>query len=363
MIRPALRRLVAVCRNEVAGRRLRRLHYVADNADWSFKWDAHYITQGLKNRHQIPVAITPAPWELRHQVILFGNRYAWFFGPSHKIHRSNAIYLIWFHGDPNDPNPRSKQLFDKLPQALDRVRRVVVTGTVSRRILLEHGVAPEKIVTIPLGVDLNLFHPPTPEQRRQARQSWAIPEQAFCIGSFQKDGNGWQQGNEPKWVKGPDLFLETIARLKKSAPDLMVLLTGPARGYVKNGLDRLGVAYRHRFLDNYPDIVPCYQALDLYIITSRAEGGPKALLESWACGIPVVSTPVGMSADLIISGQNGLIADFDPVSLSQQAAALIQGPEKQTRIRNEGLSAVTAYDWRIIADRYYDMVAADVEKQ
>ena len=44
--------------------------------------------------------------------------------------------------------------------------------------------------------------------------------------------------------------------------------------------------------------------LDMYMVTSREEGGPMGLLESMACGVPVVSTPVGMAPDLL---QNNLI--------------------------------------------------------
>ena len=79
------------------------------------------------------------------------------------------------------------------------------------------------------------------------------------------------------------------------------LLTGPSRGYVKEELKKNGIPYYHSYVLELNDLVPLYQALDLYLITSREEGGPMGLMESMSCGIPVVTTNVGMAADVILS--------------------------------------------------------------
>ena len=357
-LRSLMWRLAAIVEAERAGRREQRVHYVADTANWSFRWDAHYITRGLENHPGVRTATTTAPWDLRHQIILFGNRYAFFNGPRDRLHHSNALFLTWFHGDPADPNPEMQRMFRQLPGALDRVVGVVVTCDISRRTLLACGVAAEKIVTIPLGVDTACFRPPDPALKAAIRRKLAIPPEAFCIGSFQKDGDGWGAGDQPKLVKGPDLFLRVLERLREDHPQLMVLLTGPARGYVKKGLERLGIPYRHQELDAYLDIVPYYQALDLYLITSRAEGGPKAILEGWACGVPVVSTRVGMPADLIRQGENGLLAEVEAVAeLAGHVDGLIRDPRDLARLGANGLEAVRAYDWQAVADRYHAMIA------
>ena len=144
------------------------------------------------------------------------------------------------------------------------------------------------------------------------RKKLGIPSTAHCIGSFQKDGIGWDEGMKSKWVKGPDTFLQVVQRLRRDH-EICVLLTGPARGYVKSGLERIGVPYRHVWLKDYGEVAKHYWALDLYIIASRDEGGPLALLESMASKVPVVSTRVGMSVDLLVDGDNGLLSDVDDV--------------------------------------------------
>ncbi|MBF0189868.1 MAG: glycosyltransferase family 4 protein [Magnetococcales bacterium] len=339
---------------EVRGRWRRRVHYVTDAANWSYKWDAHYIAGGLEKRLGERVPIITAPWSLRHQVVVFGNRGAFFFGPRERLHRSNALFLIWFHGESGSGDPRLESMFAQLPDALERVRKVIVSCTVSRRVLMEQGVAGDKIELIPLGVDLERFRPADAARRAALRAELGIPPEAFCIGSFQKDGTGWGDGLEPKPVKGPDLFLELLERIRGVHPGLMVLLTGPARGYVKAGLERLGIAYRHRFLEDYRQIVSYYQALDLYAITSRAEGGPKALMESWACGVPVVSSRMGMPADWILDGQNGFLSDVgDAARMAEQVVALMRDPALRERLRTGGLETVQGLDWERIAAQYH----------
>ena len=56
-------------------------------------------------------------------------------------------------------------------------------------------------------------------------------------------------------------------------------------------------------------MVEFYQGLDACICTSRVEGGPHSLLEASACGVPVISTGVGLAPELIRQGHNGLLIE------------------------------------------------------
>ena len=332
----------------------RDIYYVTDGADWSIYWDAYYITMGLKECLGLPAHVITDHRGLRNQIIHFGNRYAYLNGTFNSLHPSNQVFLTWFHGDPADPNLTMQRHFAVLPEVVGNVQKLVVTCRISREVLVKLGIPGTKIATIPLGVDLARFFPPTAESRLSARATLGIPEEAICVGSFQKDGAGWGVGVEPKLVKGPDILLEVAANLSARYNNLMILLTGPARGYVKQGLERLGVRYIHHFLSDYRDIVRYYQALDLYIISSRCEGGPKALLESWATGVPVVSTQVGMSDDLIKHGVNGMLAEVgDAESLTNCAVELIEDTALRERCQHQASEDVRQYDWSLIVERYY----------
>ncbi len=328
------------------------VYHASDSANWVLDWVARYLAASL-DAQGVPSVLTADPWDLKGQIVHFHDRYTYFNGPHDRLHPSNHLFMTWFHGDPADP--LMTPVFAQMHAAVPHLDRIVVSCSVTRQHALAGGLPGDKMVQIPLGVDLDLFVPPAPLDRAESRATLGVPEDAICIGSFQKDGVGWGDGSEPKRVKGPDVFLETLAQLKPYVPNLFVLLTGPARGYVRAGLERLGISYAHHHLDDYRDIVRCYHALDLYLIASRVEGGPQALLESWATGVPLVSTRMGMPADLIAHGQNGMLAEVeDAAGLAEGAAALLDGPDLRARCQAGALDDVRQYAWPVIARRYAD---------
>ena len=137
--------------------------------------------------------------------------------------------------------------------------------------------------------------------------------------------------------------------------EIKILLTGPSRGYVKNELDKRGIKFKHIFLDNYLDIYNLYHALDLYIVSSREEGGPKPMLESMASGVPTVSTNVGMARDFIKDKINGgIIYNFEPQDLAQKSLEILNLPKKSLieTARKDVLKA----DWDIVAKLHWEKV-------
>jgi glycosyltransferase involved in cell wall biosynthesis len=201
-----------------------------------------------------------------------------------------------------------------------------------RDLVLEAGVEPGAVHLIPIGIDLENFPVVTPERRSAARARFALPDDAFVVGSFQKDGVGWGEGLEPKLVKGPDVLVSALRRLQAAIPDLYVLLTGPARGYVRRELDRAGIPYVHSLVDTRAELATAYQAVDVCLVPARQEGGPKAMLESMASGIPLVTTRVGQATEIVTDGVNGWIVDVeDADALAERAIALTSGPSSQLR--------------------------------
>lgn len=104
----------------------------------------------------------------------------------------------------------------------------------------------------------------------------------------------------------------------------VVLLTGPARGYVRRGLERRGIPYRHMLFESLDELAPAYHALDLYLVTSRQEGGPKGVLEAMASGVPVVTTRVGQAQELVEDGRNGLLTNVDHLAALAEAVLRIR---------------------------------------
>ena len=248
------------------------LVYVVEGG-WSIEWDGKQITNSLNKQKLISARITPLDIFLQNKIVHYGSINAFLDEngiKNKKIKQKNKVVVTWFHIPSDDRRVKYIPLLNEYTDIVHTSCRL------TQEKLIKYGLKKGKIVVIPLGVDLSIFKPKTKIEREQIRKKLNLPDGKIIIGSFQKDGVGWGEGLKPKLVKGPDIFLKVIQNISKTLP-IFVLLTGPARGYVKRGLEKMEIPYRHDYLQNYYDIVDYYNALDLYLVTSREEGGPKAI--------------------------------------------------------------------------------------
>ncbi|MCU0513622.1 MAG: glycosyltransferase family 4 protein [Anaerolineae bacterium] len=339
-----------------APRRPTGVAHISDPADWVLGWVAQYVSEAARQRGYASQRVSEVR-PLRGQLVHFHDRYGLLRPGAPVPHRSNTVFVTWLHGDPAEAEFTAP--FRRLLALGPAVRQVVTSCTITQQALLAAGLPPSRLTLIPLGVDTTRFVPPAPGQREHLRAGFGIPPGAFCVGSFQKDGSGWGEGLEPKYIKGPDVLLATLAHLQQQGVPLFVLLTGPARGYVRAGLERLGIPCHHAYVPHYLDVIPFYHALDACLITSRAEGGPMALMEAWATGVPVVSTRMGMPADWLRDGENGLLAAVaDAAGLAAAALRLWQEPALGPRLAAQARRDVAALDWGRVAGEYVQRLYA-----
>lgn len=328
------------------------VQFVIEPQDWAIRRVGESIRNAIEDQHPGTIATTLNPPRLFDRVVHFGSQYMWLMWHRHMA-RSNRFVVSFFHGKPED-GPDVEHHIRAFLASVPDLHRIVASNAIVHNRLREWGVPEEKMVRIPIGVDTTLFTLPTVAQRTNARTRFKVPDGHCCIGSFQKDGVGWGDGLEPKLIKGPDLFVEAIAKIHANRP-VYVLLTGPARGYVKSGLERAGVPYHHEYLADYSDLVACTHALDLYLMTSREEGGPFAVMENMAAGTPVVSTPVGMAPDLITHDVTGAIADIDADAIASTALTMLNRTDHDTLVA-AARKAVMVTDWRTVARRHLSEV-------
>jgi len=312
-----------------------RLILVSDTASWVIDEEMRAIATVATS---LGLKVAGPKWERgsRHQAVFYGSQFYLF--DDYWLRSGHNIGVAYFHGLPGTGHQEFDDLFNKVKKHHERLSRVQVSHSEMRNCLLTTGIAPEKLHLIPIGINLSLFPQQTPDSRRKFREKYNIPLSATVIGSFQKDGNGWGAGLEPKLIKGPDTFISVMAALKSRVPELVVLLSGPARGFVKAGLEKHGIPYRHFNLPRYADIGELFQTLDLYLITSRQEGGPKAVLESMASGIPLVTTRVGQAMDMVRHGENGWMTAVDDVEgLAYWAQWSLEHSDERRRAISAGL--------------------------
>ena len=163
---------------------------------------------------------------------------------------------------------------------------------------------------------------------------------------------------------GIDKLLTAIAKIKPVVPDIWLAIAG--RGHIQTSLEKqvveLGLENQVRFLGFLPDqqLPIAYQAADLTVMPSQSfEGFGLAILESLACGTPVLCTPVGGMPEILQKFSPDLITEAITVeSIADKLAQVMLGklplPSRE-ECRNY---TIKNYDWTNIAQQVRQVLLA-----
>lgn len=332
---------------------------------WALEDEAHYLSKTLSLLH---ISHELGEFRDRREIYFFLSRYVAMECIQKSVTSGLRICFPYYHGYPYHGNETFDTLFLTCISTQERISRIRISHERMRQYLLDGGFPPEKMQKIFIPVDTDVFSPQKPETRRRLREKMGVPQNAFVIGSFQKDGNGWEGGFVPKLVKGPDLLLTTLALVKQRLSEVFVVLSGPARGYVKRGLEHLGIPYLHVYYEHPSEVAGLFPLLDAYCISSRQEGGPKGLLEAMASGVPVVSTPVGQVPEIAADGVDALISSL-PVDtlpmgkskilptceeLAHKLCQLAENSAIRQRLVKNGVMTARRHDYRAQAGQWQE---------
>lgn len=188
--------------------------------------------------------------------------------------------------------------------------------------MLQLGASAEKLQVIGNGVDPNIFHP---VDSLKARALLAIRPSAkvvVCVGSLTEG-------------KRQDRLIRAAAEVVKSFPELMVYCIGEGNMRRRleasaRGLGLSGVVQFPGLIKN-EDLRYWYSAADVSCLTSSREGWPNVVLESMACGTPVIATRVGAVPDIIRS-EFGVVIDEAGNELPQALRASLNRDWDRTAI-------------------------------
>lgn len=365
-----LRRVVAAPARAIARRSVRirtrswpkrsRLFAVGERSGWSVDEDARHLEATAL---RLDYHVAPSSWA-RHaddQAVFLTSH----FEALHPrwLESSHRLGTAYLHGRPGTPGyPEFDVAFETLRRNANRFARIQVTHDEMYELVVSAGVDPGRVFRIPIGIDLDHFAPVDAQLREAARETLDLPADAFVVGSFQKDGIGWGSGLEPKLIKGPDLLVAVLAQVRAAASELVALLTGPARGYVRHELDRLGIPYKHHLAHSRLELARAYHALDVCVVASRQEGGPKAVLEAMAAGVPLVTTRVGQAQELVDDGRNGVLVDVDdPAALAEAVLRMHADPGMTHPLVAAGRVTAEGFDCRSLDSAWNQLLSGFVE--
>lgn len=211
--------------------------------------------------------------------------------------------------------------------AAGRAAHIITVSAALQVRLIELGVPEEKITVIRNGVDLEVF---APQDRAVCRRALGLQGPSLLmVGSLVA-------------LKGHRLVIEALARL----PDwsLMIAGEGPERGALERQAERLGLGQRVRFLGTlaHEALPKLYSAADLLVLASSREGIANVLLESMACGTPVVTTAVGGCAEVVTSSDAGaVLPECSPQALREAIESLWAKRPDRGRTRRHA----ARFDW------------------
>lgn len=134
-------------------------------------------------------------------------------------------------------------------------------------------------------------------EKEKYREKYNFKNNVYLVGSFQKDTEG--KSDLPKLSKGPDIFVDIVSDMKKSGINVEVVLTGLRRTYLTNKLDELDIKYHYFNMTTIQTLNELYCCLDLYLVSSRCEGGPRAIFEAGMTMTPIISTDVGIAKEFM----------------------------------------------------------------
>ncbi|MBI3802815.1 MAG: glycosyltransferase family 4 protein [Nitrospirae bacterium] len=204
-----------------------------------------------------------------------------------------------------------------------RPDRIITTGEATRRLLIEEsGLAPERIISIPTGVDLGHFQPVPPAA--------GVP--AVGMVAFLRD-----------W-KGHTYFIDAAREVLRKMPEAAFYIVGdgPEEERLRSLLDRINLTDRIEMLGYQTDIRAVLSRLDIVVLTSYAnEGVPQSLLQAMAMEKPVIGTTVGGIPEVIEEGVNGyLIPPRDSDACAAKILELIQQPALRAAMGRAGRARV-----------------------
>jgi glycosyltransferase involved in cell wall biosynthesis/O-antigen/teichoic acid export membrane protein len=223
---------------------------------------------------------------------------------------------------------------------LRRADAVVAVSEDMRSVLLRMGVAADRVHLIPNGIDTQRFSPATEAQRVELRRRLGLPADRILV----------MYVGRLAFSKGVLDLAEAWRTVSRAHPHAQLVLLGSGshsgddcEAQLHEHIHAGGVANVVTFAGEKHNVHEYLQAADVFVMPSHSEGFCLALVEAMACGLPVVSTPVGVAPELIRDRENGFLAACrEPRDLARALCSALDGPERWSSLGAKARAAVAS---------------------
>jgi glycosyltransferase involved in cell wall biosynthesis len=206
---------------------------------------------------------------------------------------------------------------DMQSRVAQRLKRVITVSENSfKDIVTDHGVDPEKMAVVPVGVDVDLFRP--------------LPEVARVPGRLVTTASA------DVAMKGLKFLLEAVAKLRTERDDVHLVVIGRRKpgGASDAAIKKLGLEAHVEFVTGVPEerIIELYSEAELAVVPSLYEGFSLPAIEAMSCGVPLVATTGGAIPEVV--GTDGDTALLVPPGDSEALAAKLRWALEQPDLRD-----------------------------
>jgi len=235
-----------------------------------------------------------------------------------------------FHGFPfhEFQSAARRQAYVSIERRLGRITDVAlcVGAGVAAEAIRRELIAPQRVRTIGVAVDgpgriRASMSAGTPEARLRARVALGLPAGATVVGVV----------GRLTYQKAPEDFLTAMRALGRPGVIGVWVGGGELAERVGRRVRELGV--RVVLASQRSDVLDVLPAFDIFVMPSRYEGLPTAIVEAMICGIPVVATAVNAVSDIVIPGETGLLVPpHRPELLAAAVRYLLDSPAVAARL-------------------------------
>jgi len=228
--------------------------------------------------------------------------------------------------------------------AFRNARRVVaLSPLVADSLVRDIGIARDRIIVIPPGVDTEEFRPLRPGEPNALRARCDLPDDAFAL---------FFTGDIATNRKNLDLVLDTLAALE---PTFHLAVAGRADGSPYPARARaLGIAPRVHFLGHCDDVATLLRGADAFVFPSHYDTFGLVVTEAMASGVPVITAPSVGAASVITPGRDGLVlrSSDDQDGLKAALRRLARDRHEAGRISRAARATAETLTWEAMARRY-----------
>ncbi len=232
-----------------------------------------------------------------------------------------------YHYVPFIPRPWMRaiaRLFTR--KQCNAVDAVVVPSTAMQAVLKNYGVT-QIMQIIPTGLELENFKDCDGQQFRQQHGVDAKRPVLVHIGRV-------------AYEKNIHFILNMLSQLKKSVPNVLLIIAGegPALASLKKQVKQQSLTDNVLFvgyLSRADALLNCYCAGDVFVFSSRTETQGLVLLEAMALGVPVVSTAVMGTIDILTPRRGALVSPEEPQIFADNVKRIIENPFLRERLSKE----------------------------